>query len=163
MSHLPTKHPTAKESGKRSPTSQKRKLPVSPKQLSAPRAKNDPLLENPWYAECLEFLAAQNAYEIEDAGHPRIHVVDQYLKMVMDGLKQHRPDLLATCGGSPLTFLLFQVEDFIERNRQPQIPRAFIWTLYYRLEENLRLKDEYATHGPDRALAAQKLRMRGLL
>jgi hypothetical protein len=111
-----------------------------------------------------EFLEQNRGREIVVADDPRIYVLDQYIKQILEifvntqahGLKQ----LIAACGGSPLSALIAMWA----QSAREKPKDAFLQLGLARLLESAELKRVYlkGTYN-ERMRAGAALRMRGLM
>src|ERR1700730_419321 len=88
-------------------TNKRSQLKTPPlKQLNQKFRGQENLPDFSWYEDCLDFLKKNKAYGIDDIDHPRIYVIDKYLKMVMDGLLSHNREFLKEAvNGSPMRLI----------------------------------------------------------
>lgn len=135
-----------------------------------PKKKTPPVKVNEfyWLAECHAFVKKFTLTSITSPTDPKIYLVDQYLKMVMDRLIQnHKAMLDRAANGSSMTVLLAVIRGALKdpvRPRSDKIsyPASFFQVLDHRMTENLLLK-KWLTLPEKRIEATTKLRQRGLM
>jgi hypothetical protein len=110
-----------------------------------------------------QFLEENHAEEITDAQHPRMYVLDQYIRQVLDVLARSESpglrQLIAVSNNSPLQALALIADDKVERGDL----RMTTQLMRMRLYDDLRLKTKFQANGPGRNEAAATLRGRGLM
>ena len=118
--------------------------------------------------ECQAFLKEHNGREIVSMEDPNIHVVDQYIKMVMDGMMQSQvPGMRSlvdnACQGSPLRALsLIATAKAIKAEGTSD--GAFMSLLADRLRDDIALKVDFnSSSAALKARATAQLKKRGLL
>jgi hypothetical protein len=125
----------------------------------------------PWMAECNAFLKA-HGQGIDSMDHPQIHVIDQFIKQVLEGLTNTKVPgmraLIETCDGSPLQ-ALYKVAEYIQKelwNQNPRQADLLLGFIVARLEEDLALKKSFTmafVGSSAKIRAAAQLRQRGLM
>jgi hypothetical protein len=125
----------------------------------------------PWVAACNKFLEEHDVDQIDSVEHPQIHIIDQYLKQVMEGLMTTQVpgmrDLVdVICDHSPLLALFLIAEDKLKAATffAHGVPPPFLVVMMERLRDDLELKEQFKNgHGAGKTRAMALLRARGLM
>jgi hypothetical protein len=150
------------------PKSQQQKDGLFPNEAEPPEAGNVPSANElyPWMVENNAWLFAHGGLEIDSVEHEKIAVVDQYLKMCLDGVAHCElpglQGLVSLCGNSPLQALFRMAEAKAVEAGANCTPLLSV--IVERLRDDLELKETYLKgHGGAKSTAYAQLRQRGLI
>jgi hypothetical protein len=142
-------------------------MAVAKKKIAAKKQKKQDWFELfPWLNEVRIFAEESGAYKIESVTDPKVELLDQYLKMLMDGLQKDEK-IMAAFQGSALSaaqfFIHAALTDIAAGKAKKHIPVSFLRVLKERVIEDIELKQQFNFGGLFKQRARLKLKQRGLL